>query len=123
MINNKQRNYFSASNLFPLWVGCFDRFNRPKIARQVLGYINRLQLDKFPGGVPNTLANTGQQWDYPNVWPPMQYILIEGLRNLGSKSASDLAYKWSLRWIQSNYLAYNETQVMFEKVSQGLYYF
>ncbi|CAM9594056.1 unnamed protein product [Phaeothamnion confervicola] len=31
------------------------------------------------GGVATTLARgTGQQWDHPNAWPPLQWILAEG---------------------------------------------
>lgn len=32
----------------------------------------------FPGGVPTSLRNSGQQWDYPNAWAPLQHMLIEG---------------------------------------------
>ena len=68
-------------------------------------------------GVPNTLVPSGEQWDYPNVWPPMQYMLIMGLDGLEhSKAAKELAFKWADKWIRSNYLAYNSTKAMFEKV-------
>lgn len=103
----------------PLWVGCFNTADRPNVSRKVLAYIDRLQLDKYPGGVPNTLADTNEQWDYPNVWPPMQYILVEGLRTLGSKGSSDLAFNWASRWVRSNFVAYKKTQAMFEKVSSS----
>lgn len=33
---------------------------------------------QFPGGVPTSLRNSGQQWDYPNAWAPLQHMLIEG---------------------------------------------
>lgn len=31
-----------------------------------------MDLDQHPAGVPNTLEPTGEQWDFPNVWAPMQ---------------------------------------------------
>lgn len=52
---------------------------------------------------------------FPNVWAPMQYILIYGLENLNDKRASALAYKWAERWVQSNYVAFRETGAMYEK--------
>lgn len=33
---------------------------------------------QFPGGVPTSLRKSGQQWDYPNAWPPLQHMLIDG---------------------------------------------
>lgn len=104
------------TNLAPLWTGSFPTGDRKSIAKQILNYIEKNQLDIYQGGVPNTLTNSGQQWDFPNVWPPMQYILIEGLRNLGTRRSLALAYKWSARWIRSNYIGYENTHVMFEKV-------
>lgn len=117
LINNKSRNYFVPTNLSPLWVGCFNQQQKPRLARQILNYVNDLGLDIYPGGVPNTLVQSGEQWDYPNVWAPMQYIIVEGLRNLEDDKTNDLAYSWTSRWVRSNYIAYNKTEAMYEKVS------
>lgn len=35
---------------------------------------------QYPGGIPTSLKESGQQWDYPNAWPPLQHMLIEGRR-------------------------------------------
>lgn len=117
MINNKPRNYFSPTNLSPLWMKAYKSSDSEKISKSVLKYIETLQLDKYPGGVPNTLQHTGEQWDFPNVWPPMQYILIEGLDNLRTPDAKALSKTWGYRWVQSNFEAYRDSQAMFEKVS------
>ncbi len=105
------------SNLSPLWSKCFPQEKLQHVTEKVLAYIQKEELDSYPGGVPNTFESTGEQWDYPNVWPPMQHMLIVGLRNLGDERASHLAKKWAERWVQSNFLAYNNpTKAMFEKV-------
>lgn len=116
MLNEKPRDYFVPTNLSPLWTGAFDNTAVEKLSTSVLKYIEKLQLDKYPGGVPNTLYRTGEQWDFPNVWPPMQYILIEGLNNLGTEAAKSLSSKWSHRWVLSNFAAYRDSRAMFEKV-------
>ena len=36
-----------------------------------------------PAGVAASVQNTGQQWDYPNAWPPLQDIIIEAFANTG----------------------------------------
>jgi alpha,alpha-trehalase len=48
-----------------------------------------------PGGIQTTENNTGQQWDAPNGWPPLQWMTIWGLENNGQKDlAKDIAYRW-----------------------------
>lgn len=46
----------------------------------------------------------------------MQHILIVGLDNLGEDATKKVAQDWAQRWVQSNYIAYKETNAMFEKV-------
>lgn len=72
LINNKRRDYFVPTNLAPLWTNCFNQADKANLTQKVLGYIQKNNLDKYPGGVPNTLTLSGEQWDFPNVWPPMQ---------------------------------------------------
>lgn len=117
LINQTPRKYFTATNLSPLAFECYNTANKSAIARKVLEYIDKIGIDAFPGGVPTTLMQTGEQWDYPNAWAPLQHWLAEGLRTLDDKNATDLANKWTKRWTLSNYIAYKETNVMFEKVS------
>jgi len=65
-----------------------------------------------PGGVATTLVNTGQQWDSPNGWAPLQYITIAGLRNYGQDS---LAQVISKRWISTNTRVFMQTGKLQEK--------
>ena len=67
------------------------------------------------GGIPTTLEHSGEQWDYPNAWPPLQYFVIMSLDNTNDPWAQRLAYEMSQRWVRSNYKAFNETNSMFEK--------
>lgn len=38
-------------------------------------------LGGFVGGIPNSLQETGEQWDFPNAWPPSVQMIIIGLAN------------------------------------------
>lgn len=111
-----QRPYFTPTNLSPLYFGCFNASAGDELAQKVLAYISANSIDAFPGGIPNTLVKSGEQWDFPNAWAPTQYIMTEGLRTLNDKRATELANKWTTRWVRSNYIAYNETGYMYEKV-------
>jgi hypothetical protein len=43
----------------------------------------------MPGGVSTTLNNNTQQWDWPNAWAPLQWMLVEGLRTVQYASSSN----------------------------------
>jgi alpha,alpha-trehalase len=64
------------------------------------------------GGVLTTLVETGQQWDAPNGWAPLQWITIKGLRNYGY---NDLADTIKQRWVDLNVKVYKNTGKMVEK--------
>jgi alpha,alpha-trehalase len=64
------------------------------------------------GGVVTTLKNSGQQWDAPNGWAPLQWITVKGLDNYGLKN---LAKDVSARWVALNEKVYTNTGKMMEK--------
>lgn len=115
LINNIKRDYFYPSNLTPLWTGSYPKEDKDKIVRLILKYLQTMNV-MYPGGIPTTKEHTGEQWDYPNAWPPLQHIMIIGLNNTGDESAQRLAFEISEKWVRSNYKAYNDTIAMYEKV-------
>lgn len=116
MVNKKRRNYFVPTNLSPLWMNCYREERREEIAEMMMKYIHRTDIDTYLGGVPNTLNHSGEQWDFPNVWPPMQHMLIEGLENLHDPKTSEIALRWATRWVQSNFIGWDRNEKMYEKV-------
>lgn len=65
-----------------------------------------------PGGLLTTLSNSGQQWDAPNAWAPLQYVSVQGLRNY---QLNELADNIQQRWINVNTAVYKQTGKMTEK--------
>jgi alpha,alpha-trehalase len=41
-----------------------------------------------PGGISTTTVNSGQQWDAPNGWAPLQWVAVAGLQNYDQKKLS-----------------------------------
>src|SRR6266699_120156 len=73
----------------------------------------RLQRDFLkPGGFVPTLIASGQQWDAPNGWPPLEWLAIEGVRRYGR---TDLATRARDRWLALNRRTYQATGKMTEK--------
>lgn len=58
---------------------------------------------------------TGQQWDAPNAWAPLQHVLIQGLRDSGVPQGQELAEKLARAWVRNNRLAFERTGHMHEK--------
>ncbi len=73
----------------------------------------RLERDFLkPGGFSTTNIASGQQWDAPNGWPPLQWLSIQGVRRYGRGDLADLARD---RWLALNRRTYRVTGKMTEK--------
>lgn len=64
------------------------------------------------GGLLTTTYHTGQQWDAPNGWAPLQFIGVKGLLNYKYDS---LAKTIAERWMAVNETVYSNTGKMLEK--------
>ena len=64
------------------------------------------------GGFVTTVYNTGEQWDAPNGWAPLEWMMIWGLDRCGQKNLATLAAK---RWIALNIKVYKSTGKLMEK--------
>jgi len=90
----------------PLYFGLATREQGRRVAA-------RLERDFLkPGGFVTTLIASGQQWDRPNGWPPLQWLAIEGVRRYGR---ADLAAAARGRWLALNRRTYHSTGRMMEK--------
>jgi alpha,alpha-trehalase len=65
-----------------------------------------------PGGLRTTLVESGQQWDSPNGWAPLQWIAVSGLRRYGH---DDLARDIARRWVNTVDTTYGRTGLLYEK--------
>jgi len=73
----------------------------------------RLERDFLKaGGFVTTLIASGQQWDAPNGWPPLQWLAIQGVGRYGR---ADLARAARDRWLALNRRTYRATGRMMEK--------
>lgn len=111
------RRHFYPSCVTPLWAGAVEKKDAPAYASRLVRYLLSSGGLDFPGGVPTSILHSGEQWDYPNAWPPLQSILIGGLDTSGHEEAKRLAKELARIWVRSNYIGYSTWQKMFEKYS------
>ncbi|XP_078034022.1 trehalase [Augochlora pura] len=113
--NNQPRNTFYPTNLAPLYTLSYNQAQREEYALSAVKYLQSEGIDRFLGGTPSSLNYTGEQWDYPNSWPPLQSFVIMGLHKTRVQKAVSFAEMLADRWVSSNYIGYSNTGQMYEK--------
>lgn len=102
----KQTGKHSLAGVYPL----FFKMATPEQANKVARIVETMFL--YPGGVVSTFDKTGQQWDAPNGWAPLQWMTIQGLRNYEEDALAD---KIKRNWVNLNVKVYKNTGKMVEK--------
>tara|TARA_R110001583_G_scaffold1089_1_gene9141 strand:+ start:607 stop:2202 length:1596 start_codon:yes stop_codon:yes gene_type:complete len=88
-VKKENTSILSLATLYPLYFKIASEAQAAQIAKVV-----ETQL-LFDGGVVTTTQETGEQWDYPNGWAPLQWITVVGLNNYGYTAlASEIANRW-----------------------------
>jgi alpha,alpha-trehalase len=107
---SQQSSHISPGGMFPF---CFINENPDYmsfLAAKAAGVIREKLLK--PGGVVTTQFATGQQWDAPNGWAPLEWMTIWGLDRCGQK---ELAADIAARWVKLVERVYKETGRLLEK--------
>jgi alpha,alpha-trehalase len=78
-----RRDYPFATAFFPLWAGVASPAEARRTAAVALPLLLRA------GGLMTSTNVTGQQWDAPFGWAPLQLIAVEGLRRYGLDADAD----------------------------------
>jgi alpha,alpha-trehalase len=78
----QRRRYDFATTFYPLWAGIAS----PAQAARVREQLHRFEA---PGGLLTSTEVTGNQWDAPFGWAPLQLIAVAGLRRYGFQEDAD----------------------------------
>jgi alpha,alpha-trehalase len=96
----------SAATLYPLFVELAAAPQAAAVARGVTRDLLKA------GGIVTTPLTSGQQWDAPNGWAPLQWIAVSGLRRY---SLLPLAETIACRWMLGVNRVYGEDAKLVEK--------
>ena len=108
--SRSQLPQLTAAAFTPLWAGCHS-VEQAAAAAKAFCQSGLLQ----PAGALTTLEASGEQWDAPNAWPPLQQMLVEGFDRCGAPGTAELAAELAGRWLGSNLLAWEAEKTMHEK--------
>jgi alpha,alpha-trehalase len=96
----------SAATLYPLFAALASDAQAAAVASTAAA-----QLLKA-GGIVTTPLVSGEQWDSPNGWAPLQWIAISGLRRYAQTS---LAEAVACRWMLNVSAVYEQSGKLVEK--------
>jgi alpha,alpha-trehalase len=104
--HHRRNRELSAATLYPLFTGVAD-INQA----DAVGAVTQMQLLK-EGGIVTTNIASGQQWDAPNGWAPLQWIAVIGLRRYDQPA---LAHEIARRWLVTVQRVFANTGKLVEK--------
>jgi len=96
----------SLAMAYPLYFGMASTQQADKVAAYIQAHFLKA------GGVVATENHTGEQWDAPNGWAPLEWMTIMGLERNGHH---ELARTIAQRWVDLNEKVYANTGKFVEK--------
>lgn len=95
----------SLATMYPLYFELVDAAQAAMVAESVSSLLRQ-------GGWVTTAVRSGQQWDAPNGWAPLQWVTFRGLHNYGFKAEAE---EGARRWVDTNCAIYERTGRLLEK--------
>jgi alpha,alpha-trehalase len=105
-VAGKTTQVYSLAAVYPLYFGMVDQLAADRVTQRITRDFIKA------GGLITTLEMTGQQWDSPNGWAPLQWMSIQALRRYGH---GPVAEDIKARWVALNKTVYQATGKLVEK--------
>lgn len=81
-VQHRRRQYPFLTTFYPLWAGIATPEQAARVA-------HALPLFEESGGLRTSTQHTGNQWDAPFGWAPLELLAVEGLRRYGYNQDAD----------------------------------
>jgi alpha,alpha-trehalase len=103
----QRRTLRTLAGFYPMWAGVAT-------SEQAKRCVDQLQYFEYGFGLASTemMEWQGKQWDYPNGWAPLQYIVVSALRRYGY---NEEAVRLTRKWLELNKLILKDTGKLWEK--------
>lgn len=105
-VNQKQKRQLTLAAAFPLFFEVASHTQAMAVEAKLMNSFLK------HGGLTTTLDFSGQQWDAPNGWAPLQWIAYKGLLNYGFNESAE---KVKARWTNVILKVYKNSGKMTEK--------
>lgn len=97
----------TLAGFFPLWANVATKAQAARMVEHLADFEHR-------GGLATTtpLPWRTRQWDYPNGWANLHWIVIQGLRNYGYNAEAE---RIASKWLELNARVFKQTGALWEK--------
>lgn len=102
----RRSDVYSLAGTVPLYCHVATKNNAKKASETIMRTFLRA------GGLVTTPNHTGEQWDAPNGWAPLQWMAYKGFYDYGYRKYADIIRS---RWMHLCESEFNRTGVLFEK--------
>ncbi len=93
---HRQSGYTFVTTFYPLWAGVASPEQAARVAANLPSF-------ERAGGLQTSTHVSGDQWDAPFGWAPMQVIAVQGLRLYGFNEAADRISKEFLSMVMRDF--------------------
>ena len=104
-VNKRVRHYPFLTTFYPLWAGIASK-------KQAARIVKNLPLFERKGGLLTSTYASGNQWDSPFGWAPLQMIAVDGLRRYGYNAEAE---RISLEFLGTVKRSYQQQGFIVEK--------
>lgn len=101
--------FICAASFFPLFCGVADQAESARSARTLLAAL------ETPYGLDTSVAGPRRQtyqWDSPNLWPPLQWVAVQGLLANGCREE---AVRLARKYVETATRNFESTHQLWEK--------
>jgi alpha,alpha-trehalase len=128
-VHKKQSIFLSLAGFVPLWVGIATPEQARRMVKKLASFKAKFGLtitDKGSLPPPIDLTHVAEpykvtleevlktkQWDYPNIWPSLHYLVTIGLLRYGFTDEAKLLMK---EYLDTNTQAFNKHGALLEKM-------
>ncbi len=104
-VTKRLRNYPYLTTFYPLWAGLATHDQAARL-------VKNLALFECDGGLMTSTTTSGNQWDAPFGWAPLELLAIQGLRRYGYNEEAD---RLSIKWLSLIHREYQQHGTIVEK--------
>lgn len=95
-VRKRVRQYPFLTTFYPLWAGIASTEQASRVVRN-------LPLFEAAGGLQTSTHHSGDQWDAPYGWAPLEWIAVQALRRYGYRQEADRISKKFLKLVLQDY--------------------
>jgi alpha,alpha-trehalase len=111
-VHKQIRRYPFLTTFYPLWTGIASQDQ----AAHVAGNLNRFER---AGGLQTSEFKSGDQWDAPFGWAPLQWIAVQGLRRYGYQTEGDRISKSFLLMVRQEFQRHHDLEEKYDVVRKS----